>query len=79
MNIIGTAKVIVKSSDVKAKSKSGNSFTAKIGEKGKFTFNKVQSGSYLLNTKSGSSDLYSIAYVQKDKTERSNPPFSIST
>ncbi len=46
--IIGTAKIIVKSDDVKAKAKNGNSYKAKIGKNGKYKFTKLKSGSYLL-------------------------------
>ncbi len=72
--IIGTAKIVVKSSEVKAKAKSGNSYTAAIGDKGKFSFksSKLKTDTYLLNTKSGSTNLYSIAYVTKGTTRRSN-------
>jgi len=71
--IIGTAKIIVKSDDkVNAKSKAGNTYNATIGSNGKYKFAKVASGSYLLKTKNGSNNLYSIAYVSKGKTITSN-------
>ena len=71
--IIGTAKIIVKSTDeVKAKSKSGNSYKAKIASTGQYHFKNLKSDSYLLKTKSGNTDLYSIAYITKGKSARSN-------
>ena len=71
--IIGTAKIIVKSTDeVKAKSKSGNSYKAKIASTGQYHFKNLKSDSYLLKTKSGNTDLYSIAYFTKGKSARSN-------
>ncbi len=70
--IIGTAKIIVKSDDVKAKAKNGNSYKAKIGKNGKYKFTKLKSGSYLLRSESKTRQLYSVAYVSKGKTATSN-------
>ncbi len=70
--IIGTAKIIVKSDDVKAKEKSGNSYKAKIGENGKYKFSKLKSGTYLLRSESKTGQLYSVAYVSGGKTTTSN-------
>ena len=70
--IIGTAKVVVKASEVKVKAKGGNSFKATIGSTGKYKLSGLAEDSYLLRVKSGSTFVYSVAHVSKGQTVTSN-------
>lgn len=70
--IIGTAKVVVKASEVKAKAKGGNSFKANIGTDSKYKLSGLAEDSYLLRVKSGSTYIYSVAHVSEGQTVTSN-------
>lgn len=81
--IIGTAKVpkIISLSKLQAKSKSGLRLSSNIDSNGKFSLNKLKSGTYLLRTKpvnSGNNKyLYSIAHSSgKTTVTRNIHPFT---